>query len=512
MRPIVLITLAGLAPTAHTQPSILNGDTVSAITRVTAGDPATGLSGESLSRLAISAVNDRGDLVYFADTDSGPGNGGFWLQRPDGDTHLIAFDERAAPYDPNTLIDSVPSRPKLNAHGDLLVSVKEAVSTGGTTVYRHAIVGLARDDTATRFLAGGDPVAGMTGYVHQSLFDWHMLGDGSAVISGRPAVHSRRSGIWSADGNRSALLAGDELPSPWDPASALDHVYGTILTTPSGDIVATGVINGESSGNKVMWRQGPSGVSLSLMRGDSFSGTLDQAVTEFTPWKINANGDVLVRGQIQNVGGAIWIDSPGNTRRLVAAASDPAPGNDGGSFGVFMAADINDQGTVAFWSTAGLSSPLLGTTGGLWSQTNDGDTTLIARNGSPVPGTPWLIGEEWFDDAAFRTVDINNRGLGAFLTQLEDDTGGEIGNAIIVFDTVTGDMRPVLYPGAVITLDGESRLIDDVMLSSFYLTENSLFSQVNLADGSEAILQITIPAPTTAIPAFGFILMLKRRR
>lgn len=513
MRTLAIVALAGLARTAHAQPGILGGDTVSAVTRVTIGGPAIGLAGESLRGIGVREVNDRGDIVYYGYTGSAAGNGGVWLQRPNGDTHLIAYDERTAPYDPNTLIDSVPNGPRLNSSGDVLVEVKEAFNADGTTVYRRAIVGLSRDDTRTRYLAGGDPVAGMPGYVHQYLFGWQLLDDGSAVISGRPAVHSNRSGIWSADGSQSTLIAGDQLPSPWDPATPLAHVFGGVLATPSGDIVATGVTNDEGTGDRVMWRQGPAGTSLSLTQGDAFSATIDQPVTEFDPWRINSQGDVVVRGQIQNVGGALWVDAADGTRRLVATANTPAPGNDGGPFGPFMAVDINDRGTVAFWATAGVSgtSPF-GTTGGLWSQSSEGSTVLITKNGSPVPGTPWFVGQEWYDDSPIRTVDINNRGLGAFLTQLEDDAGDALGNALIVFDTDTGEMRPVLYPGAEVSLDGESRLVGDVAMGSFQLTENSLFTQITLADGAEAIIQIAIPAPATTLPAFALFAMLKRRR
>jgi hypothetical protein len=131
---------------------------------------------------------------------------------------------------------------------------------------------------------------------------------------------------------------------------------------------------------------------------------------------INAAGDVVFRAELfgTNVttsnNDALWIERDGQLQ-LVAREGSPAAGTDADVvFSELLTPVLNDAGTVVF--PAKLAGPGISslTDHGIWLQ-DHGNTVLVARDGSPTPGT--VAGETFGDLGSSRPL-VNAAGEVAF--------------------------------------------------------------------------------------------------
>jgi hypothetical protein len=153
---------------------------------------------------------------------------------------------------------------------------------------------------------------------------------------------------------------------------------------------------------------------------------------------------------------------------VVVATGEPAPGAHGARFGNGFHPVINDRGDVAFSST--LVGP--GTTSvndwALFGPDRAGRLVLLAREGTPVPGTNAVFGDRLYD-----YPHVNDTGRVAFSARLvgSDPSALDVGifrtdpSGRVKLIMRTGDPAPFAFPGSVFqfgthpTLNNQGELI-----------------------------------------------------
>ncbi|MCB1093966.1 MAG: fibronectin type III domain-containing protein [Verrucomicrobiae bacterium] len=217
-------------------------------------------------------------------------------------------------------------------------------------------------------------------------------------VTGDGVDGANYEGVWSDGGGTLRLVArrGDAAPGS-DGIFALECCNALFVAgiNESGSTFLRSTISGASSSNgRGIWTNRTGALSLLAKVGDAAPGTSASFAQVFDP-VFNRNGDVSFIGRIGGAGvdpsneQGIWSDKSGNLS-LLARTGSPAPGTDA-VFGGFFAALLNNNGQSVF--TATLTGPTVDVTNhtGIWSD-RDGSLALIVRAGQHAPGTGAAFG------------------------------------------------------------------------------------------------------------------------
>lgn len=241
---------------------------------------------------------------------------------------------------------------------------------------------------------------------------------------------------WAAPGSGAGVTYG---PSLGPPSLAGGQVvfFAHALSGPGVDI----------TNNLAIYAGPPGAVQLAARRGAQAPDT-PQGVRffQFGFPRVNADGLVafesqltgpgVVIGENQNLRG-IW-SGPVGAPRLVAREGDPAPGTpDGVRYLVLQSGlrDLNDRGEVSFSGQVTGPGVTFANDSALWAGPRGG-VQLVARDGSPAPGTSGGVNYGSFQ---FGVIHLNNSGQTAFENGLAGPVNGSNNHAI--FYGPPGDVR-----------------------------------------------------------------------
>jgi hypothetical protein len=230
-----------------------------------------------------------------------------------------------------------------------------------------------------------------------------------------------------------------------------------------------------------------------VTKGTPAPGTSNRVFTGFGSLAANNAGQVAIIGTLPLVVGSsysttphgIWTNSDAGLR-LVASQGGQPPGTPSGArFDILSAPVLNDAGRVAF--TASLLRSVdgvdLSNSVGIWAE-NDQGLQLVARQGSPAPGTlPGTNFGPFFFEMAF-----NNAGQVAFRA----DAGGSTDNYGIWAQDRHGELQLIALRGQQINV-GDATVPDLRTIRSLALVEGGLNDLGQIAftalftDGSDGL-------------------------
>jgi hypothetical protein len=321
---------------------------------------------------------------------------------------------------------------------------------------------VALEASAAPGTPAGVNFAGVAGSNHilnnsgQSAFASPLAGSG---------VHSSNDhGIWLGTPTNLALVArkGDQAAGAPAGVNYADFVLlnaTKILELNDAGQVAfgasltgSGVTSVNDSG---IWFGTPTNLTLAAREGDQAPGTptgIQFAAVNLTPPALNNAGHVAFSGSLTGSGvntsndTAIWSSGTG-LLTLVAREGDPAAGTPPGvNFGgLARRPALNSVGQTAFIGDLVGAGVDAGNDTGMW-RGNSGNLTLLAREGSQVPGQPSGV---IFTQIAFRSPMLNNTGQVAFLEgggQADQNVWLETPGGFSLVASV-GDQAPGMPPG-----------------------------------------------------------------
>jgi hypothetical protein len=246
------------------------------------------------------------------------------------------------------------------------------------------------------------------------------------------------------------LLARAEAEAPDTPPGVLFNAFGTIpLVNSAGNVAfgaelkGPGVVTGENQNLRGIWAGSPGAVRLIAREGDPAAGAPEgvrYSVLQSGLRVWNDVGHVAFSGQVTGAGvsaandSGLWAGSPGNIQ-LVARDGSPAPGTGGGvSYGSFQfgVIQINNAGQTVFEN--GLAGPVNASNNHAIFSGPPGGVQLAARLGQQAAGLPAGVRYE-----AMRNPRINDQGQIVF-------TGTASGHAGI-WAGLPGAFQLVAYGG-----------------------------------------------------------------
>lgn len=299
-----------------------------------------------------------------------------------------------------------------------------------------------------------------------------------ATLSGEDVSEQSNSGIWSENMGSLRLVAreGDAAPGAVDGAVYSDFGNSELVFNTSGQTAFSGTLAGlgvDSTNNRGIWSEGLGSLALVARIGDIAPGTGGRRYTRFFSilgsLHLNDAGQTAFSAETTGLVDGIWSESSGplalvavergnfsqlfytkfngmgqtifitsisgkhsivleepGTLSIIVNSGDPAPGTATATFGGLFEPSLNDAGQIAF--RANLVGTGVDSTNdrGIWSE-GSGTLNLIAREGSPAPGTDiGVLFGSGFDDplinGAGDTVFTGNL-TGEGLTQFLNDTG-----------------------------------------------------------------------------------------
>lgn len=154
--------------------------------------------------------------------------------------------------------------------------------------------------------------------------------------------------------------------------------------------------------------------------------------TEFSQVNINNSGNVAFRASSDG-GNGVWVDTQGQLELIVQSGSPATPIGNGVEIANIFDTRLNDSGVLSFSSGLSGNGVENGNNSAVWTA-GSGGLTLLVREGDPAPGIPGNFG--FLNDPIF-----NNSGESAFPQRLvglsfsNDDTiwskGGGSGLTLI---------------------------------------------------------------------------------
>ena len=190
----------------------------------------------------------------------------------------------------------------------------------------------------------------------------------------------------------------------------------------SSTLTGDGVENGNSS--VILTESKGSGLTLVVREGDLASATLGNFGSLETPI-FNDSGQSAFFNRLSGVSFSnfsIWSEGSGDGLALIAREGSPAPGTDiGVNFRSFSGPRLSDLGETVF--RAAIAGPGIGSfnDGGIWRGSATGVIPVVLA-GDPAPGTDTgvvFLGSGFGGtDGGFRPTVINNMGQVAFFARL----------------------------------------------------------------------------------------------
>ncbi len=237
-------------------------------------------------------------------------------------------------------------------------------------------------------------------------------------------------GLWSEGSGSVALVARLGSQAPDTPSgvsySFIDDfslalndagqtAFGALLSGSGVDITNASGIWSERSGRLALVARG----------GRHAPGTPDDVNFEsfalYRPLALNDAGQTAFFAYLAGSGVddtnrvGVWSEGSGNLA-LVARSGTPAPGTASGvNFRLFAPPSLSNAGQAAFLAALDGVGVNSANERGIWVE-RSGGLTLIAREGSPAPGTPRAVRFSFFDDFYFHMNDAARIALRAYLT------------------------------------------------------------------------------------------------
>jgi hypothetical protein len=219
----------------------------------------------------------------------------------------------------------------------------------------------------------------------------------SAMLTGAGVDSSNNQGIWSEGGGALALVARAGSHAPDTPDGVNFAIFNNFVLSSAGRtafrvfLAGTGV---DATNNEGIWSEGSGTLKLAARNG-SPAPVPAQGVNfaTFVGGVLNGAGRSAFFARLSGAGvdatndESIWTEEAGSLT-LVVRKGSPAPITPAGvNFDRLTIPDINGAGRTAF--TAGLVGAGVDAANnqGVWSE-GSGSLVLVARKGSPAPGTP----------------------------------------------------------------------------------------------------------------------------
>jgi hypothetical protein len=427
-----------VARTGQQAPDLADGVTFSTFRSTTiGGDPI---------------LNDHGRVAFPAKV-AGPGitqnlnSGGTWVETVQG-VDLLAQDDMIAPgpgADIRILGLQWPRQFNNSGQVGLFSLIK---GTGIALGNRHGLFVSAPDGCALSGLAlGTDPAPGIGDDAVLLEADLLQLNDAgqAAFTSNYASPAGEGTGVWrfnAVTGHELVVRSGDAAP---ETTGAVFDAVSSSLLNQSGQIMFQGHLSG----------------------GDATSA--------------NDSG--------------LWRADAGGEQMLLIREGEPAPGTANGvNFSVFYIADFNYAGRIAF--QGGLRGPGVTASNnfGVWSNGATGTLQLLARQGSPAPGTPAgvVFGPGAAGGAVFPFPVLNNAGHTAFFSELTGSSVNSANNVGLWSDAGGEGLELIMREGSLAPGAGEG------VRFSFRLQDEGGFTATFLDDGRLAFGSRLVGAGVTA--------------
>jgi hypothetical protein len=280
-----------------------------------------------------------------------------------------------------------------------------------------------------------------------------------ADLAGSGVDSSNNQGVWSEGSGSLALVARTGNGAPGAPAGVnFDRNYALELFEPVINAAGqTAFYGGLNDGTVGLWSGAAGSLALVARDGAQAPGTPDGVNHSFELFrdyypdlpKLNDAGKTafwanLAGSGINNTNDwGVWSEASGNLG-LVARSGSPAPGTPVGvnfdSF--FFQTGFNDSGQTAFYAFVTGSGVDPTNDVGIWSE-GSGRLAMVARSGTPAPGTSSAVNF----DAFHMKVTINNAGQTAFQALLAGD-GVDETNEESVWSEGSGTLALVARSGS----------------------------------------------------------------
>jgi hypothetical protein len=268
---------------------------------------------------------------------------------------------------------------------------------------------------------------------------------GQATVAGGATY----TGIWTDATGTLARVAQSATPAPGTAAGTNYLSFSAPTINDAGSVVFDGTVNSGGPTNLGIWEGAVAGVSLLARKGSPApgAGTGVNFAALLTP-SINDAGQVAFRAQVGGTGVTIgdndlgiWAEKAGGLT-LMARTGSPAPGTAAGIvFDGFPLPPIaiNSAGRISFHAFLGGPGIELGVNrNSIWAERANG-LELVVRQGSPVPG---VTGGNFsfLDEHSF-----NRNGHIAFVGSM---TGVPVATSNAVFSDGGGSMGIVARTGS----------------------------------------------------------------
>jgi uncharacterized protein YjbI with pentapeptide repeats len=248
-----------------------------------------------------------------------------------------------------------------------------------------------------------------------------------ANLTGSGIDATNNQGVWSEGAGSLAMVArtGDVAPGvPGGVNFGLNYAL-ELFEPVLNNVGQTAFYGGLTDGTVGLWSQGSGDLALVARDGTPAPGTPDDVnlsfavLRDFFPGlpKLNDAGQVAFLANVTGAGvdntndWGMWSERTGGLG-LVARSDSPAPGTpDGVNFdSFFFQSGFNNAGQSAFLAFVTGDGVDPSNDQGIWSE-GSGGLALVARNGTPAPGTPSGV---TFREFIFAAVAFNSMGRTTF--------------------------------------------------------------------------------------------------
>jgi hypothetical protein len=220
----------------------------------------------------------------------------------------------------------------------------------------------------------------------------------SALLSGPGVNGSNDIGIWSEGGGSGlALVAREGSPAP-DTGSGVNFsdFFGDPVLNGKGQTAFIAWLGGtgiNSTNNSGIWSEGGgSGLALIARRGSPAPGTESDVNFDrfFRPPVMNGSGQMAFTALLNGPGveintnrSGIWSEGGGSGLALVAREGSPAPGTEIGVnfISYFSEPVLNNSGQTAFSASLSGTGVDGSNNSGIWAEDLSGNLCLIVRKG-----------------------------------------------------------------------------------------------------------------------------------
>ncbi len=329
---------------------------------------------------------------------------GIWSQAS-GNLELVARIGDQAPGTPNgvtylTLIGP----PVLNSAGQTAFT---ATLTGnGVNVHNDEGIWLGGSGNLVLVVRQGNPAPDTPNDVYYGSLGLPVLNAAgqiafSAYLTGTGVPFTNSQGIWSGSSGNLELVARSGIQAPGTPAGVQylgfqarePVINGVGQTAFNATLFGGGVDATNDSG---IWSEGSGNLALVVREGSHAPGTPSGVNFGdfFGSPVLNGAGQTAFSASLRGSGvdetndEGIWLERSGSLE-LVARSGSPAPGTPSDvNFDSFDKLVLNAAGQIAFQARVTGSGVDLTNNEGIWASDATGTLRLIARRGDPLEGAP----------------------------------------------------------------------------------------------------------------------------